>query len=89
MRIIYPFTPFSDALAWANLVKLSKLRATITAKLFDIISHDGDHKLRHWLPPSNNCSVELKQKRKFQAPRCKTKRLMNNFIYSKCTQIIL
>ena len=45
MRIIYSFTPYSDALTCANLEKLSERREAITAKLFDIISHDGDHKL--------------------------------------------
>ena len=84
MRIIYPFTPYSDALACANLEKLSERREATTTKFFDIISHDGDHKLHHKLPPSNNCSVNLRQKRKFHAPRCKTKRLMNAFIFSNC-----
>ena len=64
MRIIYPFTPYSDALACANLEKLSERREAITIKLFYTISHDEDHKLHHLLPPSNDCSVNLRQKRK-------------------------
>ena len=62
MRIIYPFTPYSDALAGANLEKLSERRAAITANLFDTISRDRDDKLRHLLPPSNNCSANLSRK---------------------------
>ena len=84
MHIIHPFTPYCDALACANLEKLSERREAITTKLFDTISHDEDHKLHHLLPPSNDCCVNLRQKRKFPAPRCKTKRLMNTFIYSNC-----
>ena len=49
MRIIYRFTPYRDALAGFNLEKISERRDAITVKLFDTISHDGDHKLQFYL----------------------------------------
>ena len=85
MRIIFPFVSYSDALHQANLETLSRRRQSITAKLFDSITCNSDHKLYELLPPCNNCESNLRQKKKFNVPAlAKTKRLKNTFIYSNC-----
>ena len=82
MRIIFLFVPYRDALHQANLETLSGRRQSITTKLFNSITCNSDHKLHGLLPPRNICEFNLRQKRNFNVPPAKTKRLMNTFIYS-------
>ena len=80
MRIIFPFVPYSDAFHQANLETLSRRRQSITTKLFDSITCNSDHKLSELLPPRSNCESNLRQKRNFNVPLAKTKRVKNTFI---------
>ena len=63
MRIIFLFVPYSDALCHANLEKLSQRRQFITAKLFDSITCNPDHKLHELLPPGSIYEFNLRRKR--------------------------
>ena len=82
LRIIYPFASYADALEMCDLPSLYDRRDTLTTKLFEEICCDPNHKLHHFLPEVNRSSVNLRNRRKFNLPICKTTRLRNSFIFS-------
>lgn len=82
LRIIYPFVSYADALKRCDLPSLYDRRDALTIKLFKEISYDPNHKLNHLLPEANRCPVNLRNRRKFNVPICKTNRLKNSFIFS-------
>ena len=72
-----------------DLPSLYDRRDTLTTKLFEEICCDPNHKLRHLLPEVNRSSVNLRNRRKFNLPICKTNRLKNCFIFSTSGKINL
>ena len=84
MRIIFPFMPYKVALANAGLPSMYERRETITAKLFNDVISNPNHKL-HSLPPTRNQpKYSLRNNRAYHLPGAKTNRLKNTFIYSNC-----
>ena len=84
LRIILPSANYTDALEACNLVSLYDRREVLTTSLFREICNDSDHKLHHLLPEVNKCRLNLRRKRTFNVPICKTNRLKNSFMYSNC-----
>ena len=73
-----------------HLPSLYDRRDTLTTKLFEEICCDPNHKLHHLLPEVNRSSVNnLRNRRKFNLPICKTNRLRNSFIFSNSGKINL
>ena len=66
---------YADALEMCDLPFLYDCRDTLTTKLFEEICCDPNHKLHHLLPEVNRSSVNLRTRRKFNLPICKTNRL--------------
>ena len=67
LRVIHPWTPYSDALSLTGLQPLSTRRDNITNKLFQNIVTDKNHKLHKFIPPRNTCVTELRIKHNFNA----------------------
>ena len=84
MRIIFPFMPYKVALATAGLPSMYERRETITAKLFNDVISNPDHKLHSLLPTRNQSKYSLRNNRAYHLPGAKTNRLKNTFIYSNC-----
>ena len=82
MRIIFPFMPYKEALATAGLPSMYERRETITAKLFNHVISNPDHKLHSLLPARNQPKYFLRNNRAYHLPGAKTNRLKNTFIYS-------
>ena len=82
LRIISPSTTYAEALDICGLSSLQDRREHLTTKLFHEICCDPNHKLQYLLPDLNESAVNLRNKRKFRVPICKTNRLKNSFIYS-------
>ena len=82
LRIIFPFASYSDALEVCGLPSLCDRREALTTKLFQEICCNTSHKLYHLLPELNESTVNLRNRRKFYVPVCKTNRLKASFIYS-------
>ena len=59
LRIIYPFTSYSEALEKCDLPYLYDRRNTLTSKIFEEICCDPNHKLYHLLPEPNRRTVNL------------------------------
>ena len=84
LRIILPSANYTDALEACNLVSLYDRREVLSTSLFREICNDSSHKLHHLLPEVNKCRSNLRSKRTFNVPICKTNRLKNSFMYSNC-----
>jgi hypothetical protein len=64
LRIIIPWTSYSEALSIAGLQPLYARRQELTESLFRDIASNKDHKLHQLLPPSNFDTI-LRNKRRF------------------------
>ena len=84
MRIIFPFMPYKVALGTAGLPSMYERRETVTAKLFNDVISNPDHKLHSLLPTRNQSKYSLRNNRAYHLPGAKTNRLKNTFIYSNC-----
>ena len=84
MCIIFPFMPNKVALATAGLPSMYEGRETITAKLFNDVISNPDHKLHSLLPTRNQSKYSLRNNRTYHLPGAKTNRLKITFIYSNC-----
>ena len=72
MRIIFPFMPYKVALATAGLPSMYERRETITAKLFNDVISNPDHKLHSLLPTRNQSKYSLRNNRA-PSPRSQNK----------------
>ena len=79
LRIIIPWTSYSEALSIAGLQPLYARRQELTESLFMDIASNKDHKLYKLLPPCNNFETILRNKRRFNVT-FKTERYRNSFI---------
>ena len=79
LRIIMPWTSYSEALSIAGLQPLYTRRQELTESLFRDIASNKDHKLHKLLPPCNNFDIILRNKRRFNVT-FKTERYRNSFI---------
>ena len=84
LRIIFTSINYSDALQASNLIPLHDRMEALSSRLFEEICNNSNHKLYHLLPEINKCSLDLRNKRTFIVPICKTNRLKNSFMYSNC-----
>ena len=80
----FPIMPYKVALATAGLPSMYERRETNTAKLFNDVISNPDHKLHSLLPTRNQSKYFLRNNRAYHLPGAKTNRLKNTFIYSSC-----
>ena len=82
--IIFPFMRYKVALATAGLPSMYERRETITAKIFNDVISNPDHKRHSLLPTRNQSKYSLRNNRAYHLPGAKTNRLKNTFIYNNC-----
>ena len=80
LRIIYPDLSYNEALNALDLTTLFERRQILNDRLFKEIVEDSSHKLNNLLPSRNSCTANLRKRRLFQLPICKTNRFKNTFI---------
>ncbi len=80
MRIIFPSSGYSKALDQAGIPTLAGRRDLLFKSQFNDIVTTKKHKLDNLLPqrPTNN--QQLRNRRVFDTPVCKTDRFKNSFI---------
>ena len=88
LRIIFPQSGYVEALELCSPPSLYDRRGSSRTKLFEEIYCDKNHKLHYLLPEFNRSSVDLRNTRKFNVPRCKSNRLKSSFIYSNSSKTI-
>ncbi len=82
LRTIYPSLTYREALTASKLPTLYDRRDGLTKRLFNEISSNPNHKLYNLLPGRNSFTVNLRNKRSFNVPKCKTNRFKTSFICS-------
>ena len=63
-----------------DFTTLFERRQILNNRLFKEIVEDSFHKLNNLLPSRNSCTANLRKRRMFQLPICKTNRFKNTFI---------
>ena len=89
MRIFFPEYKYSEALKRAGIPTLSVRRQSLCLDLFSNIVKDGKHKLADLLPLKSNYNRELRSRRVFNIPVCKTDRYKNSFIINHSFNFII
>ena len=82
MRIIHGYdTPYEQALTTSRIPSLSQRRDELCSTLFDKIVVQQEQQLYKYLQPNTReDKVNLRRKRPFVIPRCKTNRFKNTFL---------
>ena len=80
LRVIYPDLLYNEASNALNITILFLGRQVLNDRLFKEIVEDSSHKLNKLLPSRNSCTANLRKRRTFQLPICKTSRYKNTFI---------
>lgn len=85
LKIIFNGQSYLDSLAESNLQTLHARRQLHTERTFADIVSNQSHKLHHLLPELNNYN-RLRNNRRFNIPRCKTKRFKDSFIIASASR---
>lgn len=80
LRIIHPDLSYNEALSVLETTTLFERRKVLNDRLFKDIVENSSHKLSKLLPPRNTSTANLRKRRLFQLPICKTNRFKNSFI---------
>ena len=87
VRIICPNTNYEEALIICGLELLSVHHDHICTKLFQTVAAEENHALRTFLPPTHNCLYDLRNVRKFDIPKCNTKRFQSSFFVASSQKL--
>ena len=81
LAIVYPGLKCGDALAKASLETIQDHHRTLTQNLFKQMLDNPENKLHALLPQFNsNYKYNLRKRRTFVTPLCKTNRFSNSFV---------
>ena len=87
LKIIYPNLSYQEALVKSGLQNLHNRQDLLCRKTFKNIVEDPNHKLHSLLPPVNvEYQYNLRNKRFFRLPKCKTNRFKNTFMIASASQ---
>ncbi|XP_078361380.1 uncharacterized protein LOC144645704, partial [Oculina patagonica] len=89
MRIIFPNSGYRKALEEAGIPTLAGRRDWLSKSLFNDIATSKKHKLVNLLPERPTNSHQLRIKRVFNTPVCKTDRFKNSFIIDNSLNYIV
>ena len=73
-----------DALESSNIVSINDYVASLCNKTFTSIVNDWTHRLHSMLQFREPSRYELRHKRRFVVPKCKTERFKNSFLMRFC-----
>ena len=87
LKIIYPNLSYQEALVKSGLQNLHNRWDLLCRKTFKNIVEDLNHKLHLLLPPVNDeYQYNLRNKRFFRLPKCKTNRFKNTLMIASASQ---
>ena len=79
LRVIYPGTPYIEALSMADIPTLQNRRSTLCHDYFRKLE-DPNHRLHHLLPEQHKSKYQLRANRKYPLPKARTNRYKNSLI---------
>ena len=84
LSIICPGLAYRKALELSNIISINDYTASLCKKTFLSIANDPAHRLHHMLQSSGPSCYNLRCKRRFTIPKCKTERFKNSFLVRSC-----
>ena len=84
LAIICPGLSQMDPLQLSNIVSIKDYIAGLCNKTFTSIVNDPTHRLHSMQQFREPSRYELRNKRRFVVPKCKTERLKNSFLMRSC-----
>ena len=84
LSIICPGLAYRKALELSNIMSINDYIASLCKKTFLSIANDPAHRLRNKLQSSGSSCYNLRCKRRFAIPKCKTERFKNSFLVRSC-----
>ena len=82
LAIIFPGLSYTDALELSNIASINDYIASLCNKTFASIVNDPTHHLHSMLQFREPSRYDLRHKRRFVVPKCKTERFKNSFFYA-------
>ena len=86
LSIICPGLAYRKALELSNIMSINGYIASLCKKTFLSIATDPAHRLHNILQSSGPSSDNLRCKRCFAIPKCKTERFKNSFLVRSCIE---
>ena len=84
LSIICPGLAYRKALELSNIMSINDYIASLCKKTFLSIANDPAHRLHNLLQSSGPSRYNLRCKRRFAFPKCKTERFKNSFLVTSC-----
>ena len=84
LSIICPGLAYRKALELSNIMSINDYIASLCKKTFLSIANDPAHRLHNTLQSSGPSCYNLRCKRRFAIPKCKTERFKNSFLVRSC-----
>lgn len=84
LSIICPGLAYRKALELSNIMSINDYIASLCKKTFLSIANDPAHRLHNMLQSSGPSCYNLRCKRRFAIPKCKTERFKNSFLVRSC-----
>ena len=84
LSIICPEKAYRKALELSNIMSINDYIASLCKKTFLSIANDPAHRLHNMLQSSGPSCYNLRCKRRFAIPKCKTERFKNSFLVRSC-----
>ena len=84
LSIICPGLAHRKALELSNIMSINDYIASLCKKTFLSIANDPAHRLHNMLQSSGPSCYNLRCKRRFAIPKCKTERFKNSFLVRSC-----
>ena len=84
LSIICPGLAYRKALELSNIMFINDYIANLCKKTFLSIANDPAHRLPNMLQSSGPSCYNLRCKRRFAIPKCKTERFKNSFLVRSC-----
>lgn len=84
LSIICPGLAYRKALQLSNIMSINDYIASLCKKTFLSIANDPAHRLHNMLQSSGPSCYNLRCKRRFAIPKCKTERFKNSFLVRSC-----
>ena len=84
LSIICPGLAYREALEFLHIDSILDYIANLCKKTFSSIANDPAHRLHSMLPFSGPSRYNLRLKRRFVIPKCRTERFKNSFLVRSC-----
>ena len=84
LELLIILESFNSCLVLSNIMSINDYIASLCKKTFLLIANDPAHRLHNMLQSSGLSCYNLRCKRRFVIPKCKTECFKNSFLVKSC-----